>query len=121
MNEGVMHEVPSYTVCVYVAGDIDVAKQLLRRECYPPNDGLCVTVEAVDFIYSGGQEAGLVVGLRNYPRFPTTPDDLWGRAVAIARRLVAELCQRSAMVSDRDRTVWLNEMPDTARGAEAHK
>lgn len=106
---------PTYTVRLYMAGDIGDAKRLLRAECYPPNEGLCVTVEACDFIYTGGEECGFVVGFLNYPRFPTSPEKLWERATGVAERLVGGLCQWSALLVASDKTAWLNTRPPENR------
>lgn len=102
----------TYTVRLYMAGDIDHAKQLLRAECYPPNEGLCVTMEPTTFIYSGGEEQGFVVGFVNYPRFPTPPDALYARAKAIAENLIPALSQWSALLVAPDKTEWINGRPD---------
>lgn len=110
-----MSEVSTYTVRLYMAGDIAEAKRLLRAECYPPNEGLCVTVEPTTFIYTGGEEAGFVVGFVNYPRFPSTPDALFQRARAIAERLIPALCQWAALLIAPDRTEWINTRPEGQR------
>lgn len=104
--------VPTYTVRLYMAGDIQDAKRLLRQECYPPNDGLCVTIEPTAFIYSGGEESGLVVGFVNYPRFPTTPEVLWDRACRVAHKLILGLCQWSALLVSPDKTEWITHRPE---------
>lgn len=109
--------VETYTVRLYMAGSIEQAKVLLRRECYPPNEGLCVTLEPTTFIYTGGEESGFVVGFVNYPRFPTTPGKLWGRARKIAHGLIEELCQWSALLVAPDKTEWINTRPDADRAS----
>lgn len=103
---------PTFTVRLYMAGSIEQAKQVLRREVFPPNDGLCVTVEPTTFIYTGGEEAGFVVGFVNYPRFPTTPEALTERAKTVAVRLLVELCQWSALLVTPTETIWLNGRPE---------
>jgi hypothetical protein len=107
-----MTTVPTYTVRLYMAGDIDHAKRLLRDECY--NRGLCVTVEATTFIYTGGEESGFVVGFVNYPRFPSEFGVLLARAVAIAKKLVPALNQKSALLVAPDETMWLTIDPPGA-------
>ena len=103
---------PTVTVRLYMAGDIDQAKQLLRREVFPPNAGLCVTVGPTTFIYTGGEEAGFVVGFVNYPRFPTTPDVLLLRAKVVAAALLDGLCLWSALLVTPTETVWLTNRPE---------
>ena len=97
---------PTYQIKLYVAGPIDVAKQILRGECL--REGLCVTIEPTDFIYTGGEETGYVVGLLNYPRFPGTPQQLWERAHHIAELLVGGTHQHSILLVAPDTTQWLS-------------
>lgn len=107
-----MQVVDTYTARVYPAGDIETAKRWLRRHCY--EHGLCVTVEPTTFIYTGGEETGLVAGLVNYPRFPSTPAEVFERARHIAEALVVECCQTAALVVGTDRTAWIRVMPPGA-------
>jgi hypothetical protein len=103
-----MNSVPTYAVRLHMAGDIEQAKRVLRKACYPPNEGLCVTVERATYIYTGGEEEGFVVGFVNYPRFPQEPCQLWERAKEIASQLIPELCQWSALLVAPDKTEWIN-------------
>jgi hypothetical protein len=104
----------TFTVRLYMAGDIGHAKRLLREECYPPNKGLCVTVEPTTFIYTGGEEEGFVVGFVNYPRFPSQPADLWARAHSIAEKLIPAMYKWSALLVAPDKTEWLTCRPEGA-------
>lgn len=105
--------VPTVAITVYVAGDYQAARESLRRECF--EEGLCVTVTPTTFIYTAGAEEGVVVGLVNYPRFPTTPEALGDRAAKVAARLMTDLCQWSALIVTPTETVWLNARPEDAR------
>lgn len=97
-----MSTVPTYQVAIYMAGDPDTAKRYLRRYCY--EIGLCVTVTPTDFIYTGGEETGFVVGLLSYPRFNQLRATIREHATQIARALIVECCQRTALVVDREET-----------------
>lgn len=101
---------PTYTVQLYIAGDIDAAKQWLRRECY--QKGLCVTVEPTTFVYTGGEEQGMVIGFAAYPRFPKEKSELWQRARLIADGLLQELAQHSFMLVDQYNTTWVSRRPE---------
>lgn len=68
----------TYRVSIFMSGPIEAAKQVLRSMCL--RVGLCVTIDPTLFIYTGGEEAGYVVGLLNYPRFPATPAEIDARA-----------------------------------------
>lgn len=102
----VTKDAPTYWVKIYAAGPIEVAKQILREECL--RAGLCVTIEPTDFIYTGGEETGYVVGLLNYPRFPCEPFNLWQRALHIAELLVGGTHQHSVLLMAPDNTLWLS-------------
>lgn len=104
-----MKDVPTYTVRLYMAGDIEQAKACLRSECYAR--GLCVTIEPTTFIYTGGEEEGFCIGFVNYPRFPSDPSELRARALGIAELLLPLLNQKSALLVASDRTLWLNIEP----------
>jgi hypothetical protein len=96
---------PTFWARIYMAGPIDVIKQRLRLECI--KEGLCVTVEPTLFIYTGGEEAGVVIQLINYPRFPSTPEAIYERAEQIAHNLISHACQNTALVMTPQKTVWL--------------
>lgn len=100
---------PTNVIRIYLSGPIEQAKQVLREEGMT---GLCVTIEPTLYIYTGGEEAGYVVGMLNYPRFPSQPEDLLARAVAIARVLVERTFQRSALVVSPEKTFWLTREID---------
>ena len=78
--------------------------------------GFCVTVTPTKYIYTGGQEDGVVVGIRNYPRFPSTEEELEGRAIQIARELMEIACQWSCMIEDSHHTIWLSNRHESGEG-----
>jgi hypothetical protein len=102
---------PSYCLTIAIAGDFETAKVVCRRYCMQV--GLCVTIEPVAYIYTGGEEAGVRVGLINYPRFPSTEEQIWHHATELAELLRSELCQHSYSIIGPDRTIW-NSLRETA-------
>jgi len=98
-------ECPSYPVSVFVAGDQAEATRICQAFC--DQVGLCVTVTPTEYIYTGGQEAGLIVGLINYPRFPSLPIEIFAKAEELAHRLVEGLGQRGATIQAPDKTIWI--------------
>jgi hypothetical protein len=96
-------------VTIHMAGSLDEAKRLLRKICY--YEGLCVTISAETFIYTGGEEEGMCIGLVNYPRFPSDVTTILSRACSIAERLVVDLCQKSALVVGPTETLWITSEP----------
>lgn len=101
-----MTSAPSFRFNIYIAGDLSQAKQVCREHCFEV--GLCVTVEPVTYIYTGGEEEGVRVGLFNYPRFPADRTTLAAKADALAQLLMRRLCQHSYSIEGPDETVWFS-------------
>ncbi len=101
---------PTIRYDIFMAGDIGQAKQVCREYCFAV--GLCVTVEPVDFIYTGGEEAGFRVGLINYPRFPSNTADIEAHATNLAEALMRRLCQHSHSIVGPDQTRWVSRRGD---------
>jgi hypothetical protein len=97
--------VPTFYCRIYASGPIEVAKQALREYCL--HVGLCVTVEPTTFIYTGGEEQGYVIGLLNYPRFPSEPADLESKARALTRILLDATHQHSILLLTPEKTEWI--------------
>lgn len=90
---------------VFMAGDVEHAKQITRRFC--KDNPICVTVTPTTFIYRGGEESGFVIGFRNYPRFPTDHYSLRRAAGELAEMVRSASGQDSYMVVDHGgMTVW---------------
>ena len=102
----IIRENPSYPISIFMAGDISAATDYVRQYC--DENGLCVTVTPTSYIYTNGQEAGFVIGLINYPRFPATPKELWETAESVAAYLRERLYQDSYTIQAPDKTVWFS-------------
>lgn len=90
---------------LFMAGDVEHAKQIVRRFC--KDRPCCVTVTSTTYIYRGGEESGFVVGFRNYPRFPSDQYTLRTMAFDLGGWLRNELGQDSYMVVDHGgMTTW---------------
>ena len=100
---------PTRSVTLYVAGDFAAARQACREFCM---DGLCVTVTPTTFVYTGGAEDGVSVGLVNYLRFPSSHEELADTAARLGEFLLGRLCQHSFLVVQPDRTVWHSRRED---------
>jgi hypothetical protein len=93
----------TYWARIYIAGDVAHAKKIIRK--YVWEEGLCVTVTPLDYIYTGGEEAGIMVELINYPRFPAKSSKITETAVDLGMTLMHKLYQRSFSVVTPDDTV----------------
>lgn len=103
-------EVQTYTATIFVAGEYWPAEEACRKFC--DEVGLCVTIDATRYVYTGGAENGVRIGLINYGRFPATPDEIFAKAEALANRLLDWLEIESASIVATDRTIWLSKRPD---------
>lgn len=103
-------ETKSYPVSILIAGDYTKALELCRIYC--DEIGYCVTVTPTSYIYTGGQEAGVIIGLINYPRFPSEPSAIWDCAEQLAAQLRDALGQESYTIQAPDNTVWFSKRPE---------
>lgn len=95
----------THMVRLYLSGPIEVAKQAIRADTL--RAGLCVTIDPTTYIYTGGEEAGYVVGLLNYPRFPCEPQALEDRARDLLHKLLTATHQHSALMVTPERSEWI--------------
>ena len=100
---------PTYRLDIFIAGDLAVAKNICREFVYAA--GLCVTVEPISYIYTGGEESGVRVGLINYPRFPADRLEIDNKAFQLAQRLMFGLCQHSFSIVGPEKTEWFSRRP----------
>lgn len=105
----------SYPISIFMAGDIAAAIDYARRYC--DEQGLCVTVSQTTYVYTGGQESGFVIGLINYPRFRSSPQELWATAEHIAAYLRERLHQDSYTIQTPDKTVWFSHREEDAKSS----
>lgn len=106
------NSVSTYVISIYLAGDYSVIKHACREYCLK---GLCVTVERIDYIYTGGEESGVRVGLLDYPRFPKTEQELLLMARELALFLRDRAFQDSVMIVSPHVTVWLSKRDKNER------
>jgi hypothetical protein len=55
-------------------------------------------------------ELGVAVGLINYPRFPSTPEDINAHAIALATRLKEAFNQKRMSIVTPQTTVMLGDL-----------
>ena len=96
--------VPSYPVSIFIGGTASDIEDMCRTYC--DEVGLCVTCTPTRYIYTDGETDGYIVGLINYPRFPSSPEAIWAHAEALAERLRIEADQQSYTIQSPDKTVF---------------
>lgn len=99
--------IESSTFHIHIGGSLQKIKEICNSAAM--DEGMCVTVLPQTFIYSGGEEEGAKISFRAYPRFPTHKDELQTAAISLAKRLVRETNQSSAMVEGLETTNWIRE------------
>ena len=96
---------------VYVAvgpkGFRDSHKWMEPIREYVDEVGLCVTVTKTEYVYTNGIEDGIIVGLINYPRFPSSYLKIKGHALALAKILKKKLNQKRVTVELPNETIML--------------
>lgn len=98
----------SFSVDIFIAGDRRAATEACREFCLR---GLCVSITEADFVFTGGLESGVRVGLINYPRFPSDGASLTQTAINLAHHLIGRLHQSSCSIVTPDETIWLSRRP----------
>ncbi len=84
------------------------AKKICQE--YVDGVGLCVSFIETVFIYNGGSEPGIIVGLINYPRFPADPELIQEKAMVLAAMLRDAFKQKRVTVVCTDKTFMLGEI-----------
>ena len=84
---------------------MEEAQEICQTYC---NDiGLCVSIKPVFYVYTNGQEQGCSITLINYPRFPSTIEDIKEKAIALAEIFLQEFNQLRISIVFSDETVML--------------
>jgi len=96
--------VSTFTATIYLSGPIEIIKQTCRKFCL--DVGLCVTVKPTVFIYTGGEEYGVEIGLLNYPKFESTPDEILKTAIELANNCREDAAQDSWLIVTPEDTIW---------------
>ncbi|NTJ67586.1 hypothetical protein G6M50_06380 [Agrobacterium rhizogenes] len=104
---------PTFNVDIHMAGDMRFAAQMIQRLAMVK--GLCVTLTAQTFVYTGGREEGFKIGLINYPRFPSSLDELVAKAKWLADCLVIDLGQHSYSIVTPVETIWRSRRTEEAK------
>jgi len=74
---------------------------------YCDSIGICVTVTPTYFIYTEGREDGCFIGLINYPRFPSSLEDIYNKAFNLACILKEKFNQLKVSIICNDKTVMI--------------
>ena len=89
----------------------NVAKESTIKVCqeYCNDLGLCLSVTDTTFVYTNGNEPGLIIGLINYPRFTSTQHILKQKAIKLAEILLKKLKQERITVVCSDESIMVEK------------
>lgn len=96
----------TYQISIYLAGDIHDARRVCKNFCR--ENKCCVTVSETSYIYPGGEEFGVVVGLLNYPRFEVDTGVLTDQSITLAQGLLKGCFQDSVLIVTPENTIWFS-------------
>jgi hypothetical protein len=82
-------------------------EQICQEYCNKVKLGLTIT--PTKFIYVDGNENGAIIGLINYPRFPSTPPQIRVHAITLAEKLKEQLKQNRVSIVFPDQTIMLGD------------
>lgn len=99
----------SFTIRIWMAGNYANAEEVCRSFC---EQGMCVSICPMNYIYTGGEESGFCVTLINYPRFPKEPVKLKEIAFDLAMLLMDRLHQQSFSIEHPDETLFFSKRPE---------
>lgn len=69
--------------------------------------GECITITPTRYIYTNGNENGVVIGYINYPRFPKDEAELIKRSLDLAEKLMFKFNQCRVTVTTPNKTYML--------------
>ena len=67
-------------------------------QTYVDEGGFCITLTKTEFIYTDGQEPGVILGMINYPRFPSDEYTILQKSFVVARGLIKLLNQKRCSI-----------------------
>lgn len=103
-------EVPSYPLSILIGGNPIEAEGICRAYC--DTIGYCVTVTPTVYVYRGGREPGVIIGLINYGRFPNEPAAIFAHGRALGESLREGMRQESFTIQAPDKTLWVSHRPE---------
>ncbi len=97
MEAEIKNSIKTHIIKIFIAGDKNLARQVLQEYVMK---GACVSISDEEYIYTMGNETGIVVNIMNYPRFPKTHLELLSEAINLAHLLIEKMYQGSCTVVD---------------------
>lgn len=103
-------KVDTWSLNIWIAGDPLKAHDICQSYC--DTVSFCVSVTPTSYAYKGGHEVGVIVGLINYPRFPSTSEEMFDHAKSLGIQLMEGLGQQSFTIETPAETWWFSIRPE---------
>lgn len=107
-------KVENHSASIYVGlhvrntgADYTIASAESICQKYCDDTGFCVSVTPTKYVYTKGGEEGVIVGIINYPRFPSDSATLRERTIILATELMLGLEQKFVSIDFANDTVML--------------
>jgi hypothetical protein len=104
MNKSTVKTCETINYKIYIAGDYNVARSTINKFCF--ENGSCFTITPTTYVYTAGEETGIIVGIINYPRLPKIDSELLELAEKVGELLRKELNQDSFTIEGPDFTYF---------------
>ncbi|AFA44298.1 hypothetical protein RaK2_00025 [Klebsiella phage vB_KleM_RaK2] len=89
---------------IHIAGDLAAAERFCTE--YAFQKGWCTQIYPCKYIYTGGQESGIVARIISYPRFVKSFDIQNDEVVEFAKEMAKYLCQKSFTIENKNSTTY---------------
>lgn len=111
--------VDTFTATIYVGLRKGYTNEFVNKftvldiiQAYVSVNKLCVTITETEYIYVEGREPGLIIGLINYPRFPSSNSDIEMKAYELTDILLNFCCQEKITIVMPKKTVTIFNKPN---------
>lgn len=105
LSEWETAESQSWWAHIYVGGDMRESETVCRGLCFP--SGLCVTVEKVKYVFAGGTEEGVRIGMIQYPPFHEPEEELFNKAIKVGKAVAEANSQWSFTIVTNNKNIFL--------------
>lgn len=107
----------TYTASIYIGLQEGYSKEIIHSsnevhkicQQYVDDVGLAVTITPTKFVYTQGSERGCIIGLINYPRFPSDSKQIQEKAISLGKILLEKLNQERLSIVFSDITIMLEK------------
>lgn len=96
----------SYCVKIYIAGCYSIIKQACHD--FVKEQPLCINLKRVEYIYTGGEESGVVIEIINYARFPKTEAEINNTALSLGNFIKDKANQKSFSIVTPTKSTYIN-------------